>query len=244
MVREGLGILVRTAGVLLLTRLIGPEQYGLFAGSLFVVLFGTALATTGLDLFLNRRSGQVEDDWYHQVFSCLLVSSVVVTAAGVALAGVVGDVVDDQRIVGPLQVLLLSIPLNIMWVPARSRLERAFRFRPLVISEVGADVVQYVLAIGLALAGLGVWAAVYGFLARQAFMLEDFAEDAGGEGAHGVRIAFGKDERGGDRAASRKIKTRRPALPQAGGQRDLAACCLVAAGWACRPKRPVGRAHP
>lgn len=170
-VREGLGIVVRTGGVLLLTRLIGPEQYGLFAGSLFLVLFCTALATTGLDLFLNRRSGEVADDWYHQVFSSLLVSSLAVTTVGVALAGVAGDVVGDERIVAPLRVLLLSIPLNILWIPARSRLERAFRFRPLVISEVGADVVQYLLAIGLALAGAGVWAAVYGFLARQAFML-------------------------------------------------------------------------
>lgn len=170
-VREGLGIVVRTGGVLLLTRLIGPEQYGLFAGAFLLVQFCTALATTGLDLFLNRRSGNVTDDWYHQVFSSLLVSSLTITSVGMALAGIAGDVIGDERIVDPLRVLLLSIPLNILWVPARSRLERAFRFRPLVISEVGADIVQYALAIGLALVGAGLWAAVYGFLARQAFML-------------------------------------------------------------------------
>lgn len=169
--REGLGIIVRTGGVLLLTRLIGPDQYGLFAGSFFVVQFATAIATTGLDLFLNRREGDVEADWYHQVFTCLLVSSIAITALGVALAGFAGDFVGDERIVAPLQVLMLSIPLNILWVPARSKMERAFRFKPLTISEVGADIAQYVVAIGLAVAGYGVWAAVWGFVTRQAFML-------------------------------------------------------------------------
>lgn len=171
LLREGLGILVRTGGVLLLTRFIGPDQYGLFAGSFFIVMFCTALATAGLDLFLNRLSGDVEPDWYHQIYSCLLVSSVAVTALGIGLASLAGDFVNDDRIVAPLQVLMLSIPLNILWIPARSKLERAFQFRPLTISEVGADVVQYLIAIGLAVAGFGVWAAVWGFVARQGFLL-------------------------------------------------------------------------
>lgn len=169
--REGLGILVRTAGLLAVTGLIGPTAYGLFAGPLFLVQFLAVLATVGLDLYLIRRADEPDEAWYHQVWSFLLVSSLLVVGLGVAAADLVGAAVGDPRMVAPFQVLLLSVPLNILWIPARSRLERRFHYRKLAIAEVGADVAQYVLAVALALAGYGVWAAVYGFIARQGVML-------------------------------------------------------------------------
>lgn len=170
-VREGLGIVFRSAGLLLLTRIIGPTSYGLFAGPSLLVVFLAAVATTGTDVFLIRRAGELVEDWYHQVFSYLLVSSVAVAAITVAAAGAVGGLLPEHRFVAPLQVLACSIPLNILWIPGRAKLERAFDYRRLAWVEVGGDVCQYLVSVGLALAGAGVWAAVWGFLARQAWML-------------------------------------------------------------------------
>lgn len=169
--RETIGIALRSLGLVLLTRLLGPLQYGLFAGPSLIVIFLAVLATTGTDVFLIRRSGDLERAWYDQVFSYLLLSSVAVAAVAVAAGGLVGHLLGDARFVRPFQVLALSIPINVLWIPGRAILEREFRFGRLAWVEVGADVCQYVLSVGLAVAGLGVWAAVYGFLARQLWML-------------------------------------------------------------------------
>jgi O-antigen/teichoic acid export membrane protein len=169
--REAVGIVVRLGGVLVLTRIIGPAEYGLFASAWLTVQFCAVLATYGSDMFLIRRPGEVETAWYHQTFSFLLLSGVLLAAVGIVGAGALTDLVDDPRLIAPLQVLLLSIPINILWVPAKAILERRFDYRRLTICELGADTVQYAVAIPLALGGLGLWAAVIGFLVRQAFML-------------------------------------------------------------------------
>lgn len=169
--REGIGMVIRTVGILAVTGIIGPTQYGLFAGPFFVVQFCAVLAMVGTDVFLIRRAGTVEDDWYHQVFTLLLLTSALVVLGGLVAAGLYAGAVGDDRVVGPLQVLMLSVPINVLWVPAKAHLERQFAFRQLAVCEVGSDVAQYVVAVGLALTGAGVWAPVCGFLARQSFLL-------------------------------------------------------------------------
>ncbi len=169
--REAIGIVVRSLGLVLLTRLLGPLQYGLFAGPNLVVIFLTVLATAGTDIFLIRHPGELARTWYDQVFSFLLVGSSAVAAVAVLCGGLVGHLLGDPRYVRPFQVLALSIPINVLWIPGRARLEREFRYRKLAWVEVGADVCQYVLGVALAFMGWGVWAAVDSFLARQAWML-------------------------------------------------------------------------
>src|SRR5690606_6802481 len=55
-VREGLGLAVSLGGVLLLTRLIGPANYGLYAGSLGIVLTAGFVGRMGVDVCLVRRA--------------------------------------------------------------------------------------------------------------------------------------------------------------------------------------------
>ncbi len=169
--REVIGIVIRTLGVLTLVRLIGPTDYGLFAGPLFVIIVLVVVATSGLDSYLIRRAGELAEREYHQVFTYMLVSSTVIVLVGGALAQVAGSALGETAAVLPFQVMLLSIPLNILWNPARAKLERDFSYRRLATGEVSADVMQYVVALSLAVAGAGVWAPVLGYLARQAVML-------------------------------------------------------------------------
>ncbi|MDP9431743.1 MAG: oligosaccharide flippase family protein [Actinomycetota bacterium] len=169
--REAVGILLRSAGLLVLTRLIGPTQYGLFAGPQLVMLFLVAIAITGSDIFVIRRREELDEAWLHQVFSYLLVSSTTIAAAAIGVALLVGDRVGESGYLLPFVVLMASLPVNVLWIPGRVKLERAFDYRRLATAELGGDVIQYALGVGLALAGAGVWAAVWGFVARQAWLL-------------------------------------------------------------------------
>jgi O-antigen/teichoic acid export membrane protein len=68
-------------------------------------------------------------------------------------------------------VLALSLPLNVLWVPAQAMLERSLRFRAVAGLEVGSDVAFYAVALALAATGLGVWAPVGANLAWQTMRL-------------------------------------------------------------------------
>src|SRR5829696_5376922 len=72
--RQGLGLAISLVGVVLLTRLIGPANYGLYAGALGLLTFLSSVARMGVDVYLVRRGGPMDEGIYHQAFCFLLVS--------------------------------------------------------------------------------------------------------------------------------------------------------------------------
>src|SRR5690348_18196375 len=70
--RQGIGILFGLAGVLLVTRIIGPTEYGLYAASLGVFNYLQTLGLWGVNVYLVRREGEDRSDVYDQAFTLLL----------------------------------------------------------------------------------------------------------------------------------------------------------------------------
>lgn len=168
--RQLVGMVVRTAGILVLTRLIGPTDYGLFAGSVALMAVLSTFAIFGIDVHLVR-SGRHTPAAEHTAFTLLLASSVALAAVALAVAPAYGALVDDDGVVAPLRVLALTLPLVVLWVPARARLERELSFRTVAAIELVSDLIVYAVAVPAALAGAGVWAPVAGFAARHAWLL-------------------------------------------------------------------------
>jgi O-antigen/teichoic acid export membrane protein len=170
-VREILGIGVRLGGILALTRLLGPADFGFYAGAAALATVLATAAQMGTEIYLVRREDEPSDDLYREAYTLLVVTSAAAVAFGLALSFALGPLLGDARYAGAFRVLLLSVPINILWAPAQAKLERAFRFRAVAWTELGGDLVLYGLGIALALAGLGLWAPVAGYLAWQAFLL-------------------------------------------------------------------------
>lgn len=169
--REILGLVLRLGGVLLVTRLIGPANFGLYAGSLATVTVLAAAAQLGSEVFLIRREHEPEQHVYDQVFTVLLLSTAAAVALGLASSGVVALLVDDHEFLEPFQVLLLAVPLGVLWAPAQAKLERAFRFRAMAMLQLGSDVMLYAVAVPLALGGAGVWGPIAGTFASYGWLL-------------------------------------------------------------------------
>ena len=169
-VREGLGIVVRLAGVLALTRLLAPAEFGTYAGSAALVTFLGYVAQWGTEIFLIRRESEPSKRLYDEVFTFLLISTAAIgaLALGAALAAHAAAGVH----VGPFAVMLVALPLNALWAPAQAKIERAFRFRAMAVLELGGDVVLYATSVGVVLfAGAGVWGPVAGYVTWQGFLL-------------------------------------------------------------------------
>src|SRR5258708_13987092 len=70
-VRQAIGTLLSLTGVLLVTRVIGPAKYGVYAAAIRIVLFFSVMAVLGLDVFLLRRPSQPTKEEFHQGFTLL-----------------------------------------------------------------------------------------------------------------------------------------------------------------------------
>jgi len=169
--REGVGVLVKTVGILLVTRLIGPTNYGLFAAAASIVTILGLVAWVGIDTYLLRAGEDLPDEAYDQAFTLLLITSVGLMGLGLLGAALAEGWLEDDRYIPPLQVLLLVLPVKVLWSPGQAILERGLRYRRLAALELGADALFYGTATLLAILGAGVWAPVTGFAVWQAWLL-------------------------------------------------------------------------
>ncbi len=169
--REAVGMVVRLAGVVLTVRVIGPASYGIYSAALAFVLVVTVVAQMGIETYLIRQPAGLERRHYDVAFTFLVVTSLVLTAGAIGLSTVAGGVLRPTGVVGPLRVLLLSVPINVLWAPAQAAIERQFRYRAMGLLELGGDVALYATAIPLALDHKGAWSLVAGFLAMQTWQL-------------------------------------------------------------------------
>ena len=170
--REVVGIVVRSVGIVVVTRLIGPSSYGIYAAAAAFALVIATGAQMGLEVYLIRQADEPSETLYHQVFSFLLVVSATVAALSIAislaLSHLVRGVAPSQRI---FMLLMLSVPINVLWAPAQAKIERSFGYKRMAWLELSGDIVYYVVAVTLAIVGAGGWSLAIGFVVWQTWLL-------------------------------------------------------------------------
>jgi PST family polysaccharide transporter len=169
--REAVGMLIRLAGVVATVRLIGPDHYGIYAAAAAFTLVVTTVAQMGAEVYLIRMPAQPAREHYDQVFTFLIVSSLVSTGVALGLTYAAGGLLRPFGVVLPLRILLLSVPINVLWAPAQARIERTFGYRKMGFLEVGGDLALYGTAVPLAYFGAGAWSLIAGFFAWQTWLL-------------------------------------------------------------------------
>jgi O-antigen/teichoic acid export membrane protein len=169
--RQAIGMLVAVGGTLLLTRLLGPGVYGLYAAALGVYFYTFSLSQWGIAVYLIRKEGELQEQDYHQAFLLFAV----IGAAAAILCILVIPVVDRWlRLDGfrPVALALcLVVPLDLLSLAPLARLERALDYRRVALIEVVGQLAFYLLALPLALLGAGVWAPVVGWWAKEVLVL-------------------------------------------------------------------------
>lgn len=169
--REALGIGVRLAGIVALTRLLAPAEFGVYAGVAAIVTVLAYMAQFGTEIFLIRREDEPSERLYDETFTFVLASTLSITVLALGASVVVEILAGPSTWLDAFRVMLIAVPLNALWAPAQARIERALRFRAMAALELGGDVVLYATSVGLTLAGAGLWGPVGGYLAWQAFLL-------------------------------------------------------------------------
>ena len=166
-------MLLQMAVSIIVARLLMPEDFGVMAIMTFFTALALVVVDSGFSQTLIRKTAPTADD-YKSVFFFNITISLVLYAVLVAVAPAVARYYGLGIISRIAPVLFLVLPLNALCVIQNTIFTREFRFDLLSKINFTASLVAGIAAIGLAWAGLGVWALVgqrIGVMATRAVLL-------------------------------------------------------------------------
>ncbi|BAS56624.1 oligosaccharide flippase family protein [Leptolyngbya boryana CZ1] len=165
--REGFGIILSLGSIVLLTRMIGPQQYGLYAAVFGIFTYLFSLGQFGVLVYLVRME-EDQRQAYHQAFMLLLLIGVVLTG-GLWLGGFfwLDRWVNLPGFEAVAKVMLSALPLTLINQVPLARLERQLDYRTIAMIELANQFTYNLIALPLAFSGFGVWAMVLGWLGQQ-----------------------------------------------------------------------------
>jgi O-antigen/teichoic acid export membrane protein len=144
-------LLLGFAGNVVIARLLTPHDFGAVAIGMSVIVFGSLIADGGLGGGLIRRA----EPPAREELEALLALQLGITTAFTVVAAAIGSMFGEIGLITALMVS--SLPLVALQFPGRILLERSLSYRPLAVVEVCTVIAYHCWAIGLVLAGLGVW---------------------------------------------------------------------------------------
>lgn len=156
---------------IVLARLLGPENYGLFAMGMLVLNMSSFFADFGLAWGLVQNQN-INNDTIRFTFTWQMITGSVIAVALYLLAPQISHYFREPRIVSIVRWLSLACILNAAAAPATNLLRRNLDFRWINIVQICSYSIGYlVFGIPLAFCGAGVWALVIAWLIQSACTL-------------------------------------------------------------------------
>lgn len=140
-------------GVVVLTRMIGPDNYGRYAATLGLIAYFQSLFTWGINVYLIRAKTDHDAAVFDQAFTLLLMSGVTATAIGFLLVGPLEHWARIPNLRFALGSMLLVLPFQLTATVALAKLERELKYREVAAIELGGQIAYYAAALPLAMSG-------------------------------------------------------------------------------------------
>jgi lipopolysaccharide exporter len=159
-----LRIVLQVGAQVVLARILGPAQYGLFAIGVLVISLSSYFADSGVAYGLVQRTTVSELD-IRYVFTWQVIAGSLVTLTIIALAPTLARLFQEPRAESILKVLSSVSFISALSATSMNLLKRNLDHRNIQIGQVLAYAIGYVaIGIPLALTGLGVWSLVIAWL--------------------------------------------------------------------------------
>lgn len=148
--------LVGFAVLLVLARLLGPQEFGIVTAAFVVHGAVASIVDLGVGDVLVRRRPQDQAD-YDSAFWTLLGVSLLLGAALAVAARPIARLLSQPLLPPLLWLLAATLPLAVLEQVMGARMRSEMKFRPLALRALAATLVGGAAGIGLALAGAGYW---------------------------------------------------------------------------------------
>lgn len=155
----------------ILARILGPEQYGLFAIGAIVIGFSNFFSDVGLAYGLIQKETVVARD-IRFVFTWQIILGGIVTLAIALSASSIAAFFGDIRATEVVQALAIICLLNALAAPSLNLLKRKLDFRRIQMAQISSFIAGYVcVGIPLALYGSQAWALAAAWLVQASLFL-------------------------------------------------------------------------
>ncbi|MEG1622900.1 MAG: lipopolysaccharide biosynthesis protein [Alistipes sp.] len=144
---------------IVVARLLMPEDFGVMAILTVFSALALVVVDSGFSQTLIRKEAPTESD-YRSVFRFNLITAVVLYGLLVALSPIIARFYDLPILIELAPVLFLLLPINALCIIQNTIFTRQFRFALLSKVTFASSLISGVVAIGMALAGCGVWSLV------------------------------------------------------------------------------------
>lgn len=151
--------LVSLAVLLILGRLLTPEQFGLVALATVFMTFLNVFVDQGFGRALVQRA-EIDDIHSNTAFWISVAGSVAFGGLLVGTAPFIAAIVNEPELAVVIQVMSIGLILYAFSSVPQALLEREFGFRALARRRVVATTIGGILAVVAAAVGLGVWSLV------------------------------------------------------------------------------------
>jgi O-antigen/teichoic acid export membrane protein len=148
---------------IIIARILGPSNYGLFALAFVVIGAFGLFKSLGFELALIQRKNEIEKA-ADTAFFIIPSLGFLLYAVLFFSAPLIAHYLNSNELIGVLRVLGI---IFVLWSFSRvplSLLEKEMKFNLVSISEISGTIFFSVTAILLAKKGFGVWSLVYGYL--------------------------------------------------------------------------------
>jgi O-antigen/teichoic acid export membrane protein len=154
-----------------LARILGPDQYGLFAIGVIVVNFGDFFADIGLAFGLVQKK-HVSDVDVRFVLTWQIMVGFALAMTIAAMSGELAELLGDPRAEEVIFALAWICLLDALIAPSLNLLKRQLDFRRIQLSQLAGYVVGYIgVGLPMALTGWQVWSLVGAWLTQTLVVL-------------------------------------------------------------------------
>ncbi|RYE09987.1 MAG: lipopolysaccharide biosynthesis protein [Hyphomicrobiales bacterium] len=158
-IRSAWGSVATLVLFIVMARLLGPRDFGLFALASVMVEVARTLAAAGLGDAVIRRK-DLDASFLDTAFWATMALSVLMGAAMFLLAPLYAQFMQEPELTLVLQVLAFTLPLGSLGAIHGARLAREFKHSRLAMLAIATSLVSSGIAVILAWQGLGIWALV------------------------------------------------------------------------------------
>tara|TARA_B100000700_G_C15041478_1_gene855553 strand:- start:315 stop:1763 length:1449 start_codon:yes stop_codon:yes gene_type:complete len=153
-------VIVQIANLVILTRFIKPDDYGLMAISMIFINFGLLLKDQGLSKAiiqkLNLKIEVVNAVFWFGIYASLFVYLIIYFSADL-----IADFYESEELTVILRTIALIFPIGALGSVHVALLERESKFKLVAFVELSCSIVSFIVAIVLAYLGYGVYALVF-----------------------------------------------------------------------------------
>lgn len=157
--------LLRTARAFVLARLVAPDDWGLMGIALLVVELITSFSQTGITAALIQRKGKLDKEEFNTAWTVEAIRGLVLTLIVILAAPIAGSLFQNNDATTLLRVMAIGLAIKGLANTAVVDFDRDLQFQRRFVYRTLPHLVEFIVAVSLALVLRSAWALVFGWLA-------------------------------------------------------------------------------